>query len=178
VHDFERNLEGVRARIERAAIPEENKKVLFDFERYCAAEGLQLVRRWKLLECLYVVATRHLTIPFKGATAADIWDAVLRIEGSDLAPWSKHDYKVAIRKLFKFVEWGTEALQRRGYPDCVAGIRTRVKKRDQVRIQAADILTEAEALRLIGAATDVQERAFVSGRPRAGRATRRARRRC
>ena len=84
------------------------------------------------------------------------------IESGSYAPWTKHDFKVAIRKFFKFVEWGHEALRRKDYPESVAGISIRVKKREQVRIQASDILTVEEIEQMITAAKTTQYRALVS----------------
>ena len=162
IHTFEKKMMQLHAKIQRAKIPEENKRLLLGFERICAAEGLTIARRWKLVEYLHSFAVRYFPHPFQSATPDQIWDAVLKIESNGYAPWTKHDFKVAIRKFFKFVEWGEEALRRKDYPDSVSGISIKIKKRDQVRIQAADILTVDEVERLINAASSVKTRAVVS----------------
>lgn len=162
VHDFEQKLRTAHRKVEFSSLSTEDKRLLVEFDRHLVAEGLSIARRWKLLEYVYVFGTRHFSRSFQGAATADIHEAVYRIETSNLAPWTKHDFKVAIRKFFKFVEWGHEALTRPGYPDSVAGVSTRVRKRDRVRVQAADILTEGEAHRLIAATETLQYRALIS----------------
>lgn len=162
LHDFERKLVLNRAKIERSSMCAANKQTLREFEQHCVAEGLSPARRWKLLEYLYVLGTRYLTTPFSEATSREIWNAVLAVEAAPYAPWTKHDFKVAVKKLFKFLAWGTSGLSRQGYPKSVAMISTRIRKRDQVRIQAADILSEAEVDRLIAASSDTQARAMLS----------------
>lgn len=160
--DHEQTLAHVYRRIRESAIPEENKRLLLDFDKACVAEGLSLARRVKLLGHISLLAVRQLHSPFHSATRKEIWDVVFAIESSNLATWTKRDHKFAIKKFFKFVHWGNEAVRRRGYPPVVAGISTQVKKRDQVRVQAADILTEAEVERMLSAARDSQQRALLS----------------
>ncbi|MEE9130379.1 MAG: tyrosine-type recombinase/integrase [Phycisphaerales bacterium] len=162
LHDFQKKLDLVYRKIDRSDMPTANKTLLRQFDRYLVVEGLSAARRWKLLEYLHVLGTRYLRRAFRNAKPKDIWDAVFQIESSDLAPWTKHDFKVAIRKLFKFAEWGNAALSKNGYPDSVAGISIRIKKKDQIRIRAADILTEDEVDRLLGAPTSTQSRALLS----------------
>lgn len=162
IHNFERKMECLHAKIKKSDMCRRNKELILDFEKYCAAEGLSLPRRWKLGEYIYVFGSRHYKTRFDRANTDSIWNAVLKIEAANLAPWTKHDFKVAIKKFFKFIEWGSKALQRKDYPDSVAGISTSIKKKDQVRIQAADILTEEEVKQLLAAAKDTQEKAFVS----------------
>lgn len=161
-HEFARMLESTRKRIAASRMPKRNKEILYRFDDHLALAGLTPARRLKLLSLAYVFATRYLTKPFERASLDDINAAIVRIETSAYAPWTKHDYKVTVRKLFKFVIWGQEALRRRDYPECVASIPTRVARRDRVRIQAADILTEGEVNRLLAATTDTQNRALYS----------------
>lgn len=160
LHDEEKRLVSLRQRIEQSAILPENKRLLLDFDGFCAAGGLTPSRRVKLFSHLYVFATEYFTTPFRDATPEQVWTSVAALEGRGLAPWTRHGYKVAIRKFFRFVAWGHEALRRRDFPATVAGISIRVKRTERVRIQAADILSEEEVTRLLAASRDVQERAL------------------
>lgn len=162
IHDFAGKMAQLHARLRASSLLPDNVELILGFERLCAVEGLSTGRRWKLCEYLYVLAKRYHPGSFRSATAQDLHDVVLRLENSSYAPWTKHDFKVALRKFFRFVVWGEEAPRHRGYPDIVAGISIRVARRDQVRVQRADILTEDEALRVIEAAPGTQERALVS----------------
>ncbi|MBU0953265.1 MAG: extracellular solute-binding protein [Nanoarchaeota archaeon] len=158
IHDYERRLEWQYRQIRKARIPEENKEVLVAFDRFLVAEGLSLPRRAKLLQHCLLFNRSYLPGLFREATTDSIWDAVIKLESSKLAPWTKQGYKVAVRKLFKFVTWGNEALRRRDYPEIVAGIRIGVKRRDQVRVRTGDI-------RRAAACTGVQLRIEAIGLP-------------
>lgn len=162
VHDFPRRMARLWERVEQADIPQENKRLLREFDRHCVAAGLSLPRRVKLTETVYLFGMRYFSGPFRGASPDAILDGVVAIESSSLALWTKRDYKTAVKKFFKFVEWGADALRRPGYPDSVAGISVAVRKKDRVRIHASDILTIEEVERLIAAATDSQDRAFIT----------------
>ena len=127
LHQFQRKLEKLHDKVDRSNTTAENKRLIHEFDRYLAAEGLTAARRWKLLEYIHVFCTRHFKGECRGADTKKIWNAVLRIESTDLAPWTKHDFKVAIRKFYKFLEWGHDALRRTGYPESVAGISVRIR---------------------------------------------------
>ncbi len=161
IHDFEKQMAQLRARIRAAPMSEDDKQLLLGFERHCAAEGLSLPRQWKLIEYMYSFRIRYFSGSLRTATQDQIWDAVLKIEARGYTPWTRHDFKVAIRKFYKYVIWGQEALRRKDYPDLVSGISTRIKKRDQICVQAADILSEDEVEAIIRAAGDTQKKALL-----------------
>ena len=162
IHNYEMKLDQQCRQIRAARIPDENKELLFGFDRYLVAEGLSVARRTKLLQHALGFNLRYFPGLFRGASADAIWDAVVKLESGPLTPWTKQGYKVTVRKLFKFVEWGTDGLRRRDLPEKVAGIRITVKRRDQVRIRSADILTEHDMDQLLAAATDIQDKAFLT----------------
>jgi len=160
--NYRQQIERLHERIEAAPFPEEDKKLLHDFDGFLIAENLSEGRRAKLLQHALLIRTRWLRRDLRGATADDVWRAVVAIENAPYRPWTKHGFKVAIRKLMKFATYGPDALRRREYPDSVAGIRTHVPKRDQESVQDADVPTHEEMEKLLGTVRDVQYRAFLA----------------
>lgn len=162
IHKFELNLEALRKRILISNISKGNKELILGFEKYCVAQGLSVARRFKLMQHIYTFATRYFKGTFRKANTKRILDAIFEIESSNLALWTKHDYKVAVKKFIKYVEWGTGGLLRKDYPASVAGIDARIKKKDQVKIQAADLITVDEVERMLAAGGDAQKTAIFS----------------
>jgi len=83
VHDHEKQLMKTYLRIEKSNISRANKRIIMEFDKYCAAEGLSVPRRLKLLVNLHVYATRYFKQPFKTATPDQIWDSVMKIESTN-----------------------------------------------------------------------------------------------
>ena len=80
----------------------------------------------------------------------------------DCSPWTKQSYKVIIKKFYKWLEFGDEYKNRTEYPQLVSWIRSSLRKNEQPRIKASDILTEEEVKKLIDAADHSRDRAFIS----------------
>ncbi|MBU0953254.1 MAG: hypothetical protein KKA90_02435 [Nanoarchaeota archaeon] len=92
IHDYERRLEWQYRQIRKAGIPEENKEVLIAFDRFLVAEGLSLPRRAKLLQHCLMFNRSFMPGLFREASTDSIWDAVIKLESSKLAPWTKQGY--------------------------------------------------------------------------------------
>jgi len=71
------------------------------------AEGLSRARIWKCLSTLRRLV-ELLGKPFEEATKDDIVELIAKIERRGYAEWTKHDYKVILRKFYKWLR-GTEA---------------------------------------------------------------------
>jgi len=163
IHDFPRKMQYERRRLARLKIPPKNKQLLLEFERFCITEGLSLPRRLKLLRHMLDVAREFITAPFRRVSKADIQEAVVRIEGrKGYSAWTKHDVKVAIRKFFKWIIYGDEALIRSDYPELVAWIKTTMKRKDACAVQAADLLTPQHVEAMLRATDSPRDRAFVA----------------
>jgi len=67
---------------------------------YCFFEGIGENRALKYLSTLKIVA-KSITVDFDRATEADIRAYVGSIERSSLSDWTKHDYKVSLKKFYR-----------------------------------------------------------------------------
>lgn len=76
------------------------------------------------------------------------------MENSDYAPWSKQNFKVAIKRFYKWLGGNDEE-----YPPEVKWIKTTMKEKD--RVLPHDLPTEDEIRKLIDAANNPRDRAFI-----------------
>jgi integrase/ribosomal protein L40E len=154
VHNRRRRLElaieGVKA---SPRISERNKKALLDFCNYCFAEGLTVDRVEHLLRCLKKTAEIFWK-DFEEATKDDIVDLVRRIESRRISAWTKHDYRVTLKKFYKWLKGNGEE-----YPEEVKWIKTRNAKTKKL---PEELLTERDVEKLIKAAANPQMKAIVA----------------
>lgn len=152
IHDYKRRLLRAEELIHNP-MPEGDRLLLAEFERQLLSEGLTAARVAKYLDMLRRIADM-LAKPFEEASAEDIKDLVYRIERSDYSPWTKHDYKVALKRFYKWLKGGNEE-----YPPEVKWIKTTLKARDELLPE--DLLTEEDVMRLVNAVDNPRDKAFI-----------------
>ena len=70
----------------------------------------------------------------------DIEDVVIKIDNREnCSPWTKHSYKVIIKKFYKWLKFGDGYRTAVDYPPIVSWLRCNLKKKGQPRIKASDI---------------------------------------
>jgi integrase/DNA-binding MarR family transcriptional regulator len=149
IYNFEKRLSNAENRIKNSLVPEGSKDLIFDFEKNCVIEGLSISRVEK-----YIITLRTLgeMLPkaFSEADKKDLTDLVFRIEKeSKWSNWTKHDYKVALKKFYKW-------LGKKELVDWIkAGKNHSVKLPDE-------LLTQGDIDAMIGAAHAVETKALVS----------------
>lgn len=163
IHNYALKLETVHRRLETAPISDTNRRFIKEFDRACFLEGIGKPRRIKLIETLVILAAKYLQRNFDLATRDDIRQVVMTVDArEDCSPWTKHSYKVILKKFYKWLAYGDEYRTQQEYPPLVAWIRAGLKEKDKPRIQASEILTEEEIRRLISAAEHPRDKAFLS----------------
>lgn len=101
IHNFERRLELVELTIRSGTIPGKDQRAIWEFRDQCFADGLSLARVCKYMQCikrLYDLSSCAIL----DASLRDIVALLAKIERSDWQPWTKHDYKLALRKYLVF----------------------------------------------------------------------------
>jgi site-specific recombinase XerD/ribosomal protein L40E len=152
IHDSEGRLARAEGRLHNP-MSERDKQLLVEFEKQLLSEGLTAIRVSKYLDTLRRIADM-LGKPFEEATVEDIKDLVYRIERSGYSPWTKHDYKVALKRFYKWLKGGNE-----DYPPEVKWIKTTLKAKDEILPE--DLLTEEDVMRLVNAADNPRDKAFI-----------------
>lgn len=123
-------------------ISETNQKLILNFVNYCFSEGIGEHRAHKYLSTLKIVAN-SISTDFDKATEDEIRAYVGSIERSSFSDWTKHDYKVVMKKFYRWLNDGEEPVKTRW-------IKTTLKKHD--RKLPEDILKEEEVELMIKAA--------------------------
>ncbi|MHB8100924.1 MAG: tyrosine-type recombinase/integrase [Methanosarcina sp.] len=135
-----------------ADISTPNKKLILSFVNYCFSEGLGEHRVLKYLFMLKKIA-KYLPSDVDKATEEQIREYIAQLEVSNLSDWTKHDYKVTIKKFYKWLNGGEE-------PSTVKWVRTTLQKQD--RKLPEDMLAEDEIKQMIDAATNKRDKAIIA----------------
>ena len=101
IHNMKLRLSRASAALQRADIPRADKDLIYDFENQMFADGLGIARIAKYLASLKAL---YKLTPWsvQRVTSRDVTAILARIERSDWMPWTKHDYKLALRKYLIF----------------------------------------------------------------------------
>lgn len=123
IHDYDKQLRGVLNRIKgHPKISDTNKATLQRFYKRLMADGLSLPRVIYYLNRLSMIAT-WIGTEFEKATRKDIEDVMGKINRMDYTEWTKKDYRVALKKFFKWLRGYDE---KGVYPPEVRWISTNV----------------------------------------------------
>jgi integrase/recombinase XerD len=152
IHDYGRRIERARGLLEAEELGR-NRELISGFLDYCEAEGLSKGRIAKYAVSLRQIAG-WLGKDFDKATKQDIEDLVRRVESSDYSAATKVDYRVIVKRFYKWLKGNDEE-----YPEEVRWIKTTLREKDRVLPQ--DLLTEDEIKRLVDAADNPRDRAFI-----------------
>jgi len=151
--DYDKRNKQLLKRIEEAeGISEGNKDKLLDFARDLKVQDYSKARIYKLLQHLKTTA-ENIDFNFEKATKEDIKEAVAWINDRDLADSTRRDYKVVLKRFYKWVGDGE-------YPDCVSWINTTSKKKNGSLPE--DMLTEDDIEELIKKGQHPRDKALIS----------------
>ncbi|MBD3181468.1 tyrosine-type recombinase/integrase [Candidatus Poribacteria bacterium] len=163
IYGHNKRLEQLKARVQREAISEANKELIIQFDKNCFMEALSKSRRIKIITILLILARDYLKKDFNKATKDDLKNVVMKIDSrEDCSPWTKHSYKIILKKFYKWQVFGDEYRNKMEYPKIISWMRCTLKKKDQPKIKASDILTEVEINKLIDSSEHLRDKAFIS----------------
>ena len=153
VYNYPRTLERELAKLRTNSLGKENSEIILRFYRQLVAEGLGIARQIKYLSTLRRIALL-LNKPFEEATKDDVIDFVAKIEQRDYSEWTKHDYKIILKKFYKWLRDSEE-----GYPPEVRWIR--VRSNIPNKLQKKDLLTIDEIEAIANCARHARDKAFI-----------------
>lgn len=156
IYDSHKELAYRKKRIENAIeICESNKKYIFEFLDYCFATGLSIQRAVIYADKIFTLA-KLLEKDFKEATKQDILSLVGKVERNEKwSFWTKHFYKVTIKKFYKWLEGEGEF-----YPEKVRWMKNTNYKGE--RLLPEDLPTREEIMKLIDAAENPRDKAIIA----------------
>jgi site-specific recombinase XerD len=154
IFEYDRRLERTFAAMEKnEKIPEVNKKLILSFSKQCALDGLSKARVEKYVRHLYQIA-RWVDKEFLKMKRKDVENLVATIEERPYSEWTKHDFKITIKKFFRFIKKSEDN------PPEVKWIKMVVRNR-KTKIPE-ELLTEEDIGRLIETADHPRNRALVA----------------
>ncbi|WP_292387987.1 tyrosine-type recombinase/integrase, partial [Methanosarcina sp. UBA5] len=145
---LQKRLESLNA----AAISDTNKKLILDFVDYCFTEGLSQHRILKYISALKMIALK-IQLDFDKIEKRDLLVFISELERSERSQWLKHDYKITLKKFYK---WYCQE----DYPEMTRWIKATVKKKDQKLPE--EMLTESDILKMIEHAKRKMDKAMIA----------------
>ncbi|RQD82124.1 hypothetical protein D5R95_07610, partial [Methanosalsum natronophilum] len=152
LYNFRKRIEHAEKRIIDADYSQKNKDLIFEFVNVLYAEGLSDARVLKYLSQLNLLA-QMFNKEFDEVTLTDMYRVVAEIERSDRKPWTKHDYKVAIKRFFKWLNGGED-------PDTTKWIKTAIKQHNKMLPE--ELLTDDDIRNMINAADHPRDKAMIA----------------
>ncbi len=153
IYNFPRKLERELEKLKANVVGKENSEVLLKFYKHLVAEGVSIARIIKYLTTLRNLASR-LNKPFEKATKDDIIELVAKIEQRDYSEWTKHDYKLILKRFYKWLHNCDDK-----YPPEVRWIK--VKHNIPSKLQKKDLLTVDEIRKIADCARHIRDKAFI-----------------
>ena len=164
IHNYDRRVATVTQAIQQSSeITDDTRKLLLGFDRcMMLVERLSKPRRAKQMGTMFLLARRYFHGDLRAVTEDDIKDCVQHAETKSRSPWTSANYKVAMRKFYKWLAYGDKITQTKDVPDIIKWMTVHVRKKDRRQIQASDLLTEEQAHQLIAAADQPRDRALIA----------------
>jgi len=153
IYSAEHKLNLAIKRIEKKNITEENKKLILKFKEECFALGLSVKRVLFYMNYLPNIA-EWLGKDFTRITKDDLKKIISEIERRDYSEWTKQDYRVVIKRFFKWFKGNDEF-----YPPEVAWIKTTAK--ETRTCMPEDLLTPEDVKNIVEHAYESRDKAFI-----------------
>ena len=145
----------VQARLDGLVDPgvsELNRELITGFIDWCFSNRIGEHRAVKYISTLKHIAI-DLNIDFDKVTKKEMEAYIGRLERSDKSNWTKHDYKIAVKKFYTWLNGGKES-------DLTDWIKTTLSKKETRMPE--ELLIEEEVLELIGAAKSPRDKALIA----------------
>jgi integrase/recombinase XerD len=153
VYNYPRTLERELAKLRANSVGKKNSETILRFYRQIVAEGIGIARQIKYLSTLRRIASL-LNKPFEEAIKDDIIDFVVKIEQQDYSEWTKHSYKIILKKFYKWL---------RGCEDEYPAEVRWIKARNNIpnTLQKKDLLTVDDIKRIANNTRNIRDKAFI-----------------
>jgi len=151
IYNYERILERAFAKIKESSINKINKSLILHFLEDCIVQGLSKPRIIKYAHTLLQIS-RLINKPFLEVRKNDIVCVVKEIESRNYSDWTKRDYKIIIKRFFKWLR------QTEDYPEEVGWIKAKVRNNNMF---PEELLTEDEVKEMVEVASNPRDRAFI-----------------
>jgi site-specific recombinase XerD/ribosomal protein L40E len=155
IMDHSHRLANVLGAVRESSLPPANRQAIEGFADECLLQGLSKARVTKFVYDLLRLA-EWLGMDFQSAGLPEIKQLVRRIDDTDYVPHTKMEYRVCLRKLYKWLR-GSEEL-----PPEMRWIRLRPPGSDRKTVLPEDLLTQDDVLRMMRNTRNARDRAFMA----------------
>jgi len=151
IYNHTKKLQAAERNIRNGKFSTINKELILKFENSLFAEGLSKVRVIKYLSQLNVISGM-MQIDYPEATKDDLQALVAEIVKSDRSDWTKQDYKVTIKRFFRWLNGGRD-------PVTTEWIKLKINQKSKL---PEELLTESEIMRMIEVSEYVRDKALIA----------------
>jgi len=153
IHNYALRLEKMLSSFKKSKeINEKNKELILEFANNCLAESISKGRVIKYV-CTLKTLAKLLEKSFEDVERQDVINTVARIEQSDYSEWTKKDFKVTLKKFFKWLR------KTEDYPHEVRWLKASMK--NEKKLLPDEILTEEEIKKIASASLNARDRALA-----------------
>lgn len=145
----------VQARLDGLVNPgvcELNRELITGFIDWCFSNRIGEHRAVKYISTLKHIAI-DLNMDFDKVTKKEMEAYIGRLERSDKSNWTKHDYKIAVKKFYTWLNGGKES-------ELTDWIKTTLSKKETRMPE--ELLIEEEVLKLIDSAKSPRDKALIA----------------
>jgi len=129
-----------------------NRELITGFIDWCFSNRIGEHRAVKYISTLKHIAI-DLNMDFDKVSKKEMEAYIGRLERSDKSNWTKHDYKIAVKKFYAWLNGGKES-------ELTEWIKTTLSKKETRMPE--ELLIEEEVLKLIGAAKSPRDKALIA----------------
>lgn len=159
IHNYEHRLNAAKAGIEKDEdISSRNRKMILDFCNYITIQGLSKARILRYCTVLRQFS-KILNKDFDKAKKEDLARVISEIQSKDYSEWTKHTYKVLIRRFYKWLIYKDE---KKEYPPVVKWINVTLNRCKIKLPNEGDLLKQEEVIKAIGSCLHIRDKAFIS----------------
>ncbi|KYC48273.1 MAG: hypothetical protein APG12_00493 [Candidatus Methanofastidiosum methylothiophilum] len=97
-NSFEREI----ARVQSAAISDENKNVILEFKSYLIATRIGILRTTRYVNILRQISQRYNSKNYSDWTKKDVIETLEKIEMEDYSPYTKKEFDKTLKRFFKW----------------------------------------------------------------------------
>jgi len=156
IHNFQRQYDWYVKRLGEIGMSKHNMEIVLRFKDMCFLNGLSKVRVVKYLR-FFVFLSSVFEKDFEKAVKEDIEGIVATINTKDYSPVTKHDYKVLLKRFYKWLKGNDEE-----YPPEVKWIKSNLKRNEKKLPGEGELITPEDVAKLIETSEYPRDKAFVS----------------
>lgn len=157
IHQYRRKLECAERTLSRENFAEEDKELIRSFAEHLKARDLNPGRITKYIFHL-IVMRRSLNCNFKEADRKAIEKLMVWLNSQTYKPGTRADMKGSLKRFYRWLRFGNSDKDQ-PYPEEVAWLKVNLKRSE---IEEPEILNDEEVTKMIGAATNLRDKAIIA----------------